>query len=156
MKIGYSDGATSNNKKGEGTGGYAWVIIENDKLLYKGHGSLKNTTNNECELTAIINLCNFLNNIIDIMEPVIIYSDSSYIINCYNQNWWHKWIMNGWINSSKKPVVNKELWEQLIPYFKDSRFSFQKVKGHDSNKTEMAYWNNFVDKLAVQAKFSFL
>lgn len=148
MKIGYCDGATSNNKKGEGIGGYAWIILEDDKILNQNFNSLKNTTNNQCELTAIIELCNNIEKAIKVNEKVIIYSDSSYIINCYKQNWWIKWINNNWINSNKKPVANKQLWQQLIPFFKKTNFIFEKVAGHADNK-----WNNLVDSMAVSAKF---
>ena len=84
------------------------------------------------------------------MEPVdvaLIYSDSAYCINCYKDKWWVKWEQNGWINSKKQPVQNKELWKRLIPFFKDARFIFKKVAAHQNN-----YWNNYVDELAVKAK----
>lgn len=149
MKICYTDGATSNNKKGEGNGGYAWIILDEDENEIKnGFKHVVNTTNNECELKAIIEVCNEIINIINDNEQVIIYSDSAYCINCYSQKWWEKWENNNWKNSKKQPVANKELWEQLIPFFKNKNFIFKKVTGHSNNK-----WNNFVDNLAVQAKF---
>ena len=55
--------------------------------------------------------------------------------------------MNGWLNSKKQPVANKELWEKLIPYFENPRFSFEKVKGHSGNQL-----NELVDKMAVAAR----
>lgn len=54
----------------------------------------------------------------------------------------------GWRNSKKEPVANRELWERLIPYFENPRFSFEKVKGHSGEKD----WNDYVDRLAVEAK----
>lgn len=78
---------------------------------------------------------------------MIVYSDSAYIINCYKQKWYNKWQINDWKNSKKEPVANKELWEQLIPYFDNVMFSFEKVPGHAGH-----VYNEMVDQMAVQAK----
>ena len=119
-------------------------------LMYKGNkkeisGGNPNTTNNIMEITAVIEGLKLLK----FPCSVKVYSDSAYCINCYKQRWYENWQRNGWINSKKQPVANRELWEKLIPYFYDVRFKFEKVKGHTDDK-----WNNFVDKLAVEAKFN--
>ena len=103
-------------------------------------------------MKAIIEGCR---NLIEKLEPfdvVLVYSDSAYCINCYNQNWFRAWQQNGWKNSKKEPVANKELWEELIEFFDDVRFKFNKVKGHNGKIDENSKWNEFVDKLAVEAK----
>ena len=46
--------------------------------------------------------------------------------------------------AQNKPVLNQDLWEKLIPYFRRSDISFCKVKGHANNQ-----FNNIVDELAV-------
>lgn len=144
----YTDGATSNNKKGEGVGGTGWVILdEKEEILDYGADLISNTTNNQCELLALIGVCERLKAMMGPVDVALIYSDSAYCINCYKDKWWVKWEQNGWVNSKKQPVQNKELWEELIPFFRDARFSFRKVKGHEDN-----YWNNYVDELAVKAK----
>jgi ribonuclease HI len=56
------------------------------------------------------------------------------------------------MNSKKQPVANRTLWEELIPYFCDARFKFEKVKGHNGKIDENSKWNEFVDDLAVEAK----
>jgi ribonuclease HI len=148
----YTDGATSKNGYEDSRGGYAWALIANDKLLeYKSY-SLTPATNNICEMKAIIEGCR---NIVKKLEPfdiVLVYSDSSYCINCYTQNWFRTWQQNGWKNSKKEPVANKELWQELIEFFDDVRFKFNKVKGHNGKIDENSKWNEFVDKLAVEAK----
>ena len=78
---------------------------------------------------------------------LVIITDSAYIYNCYAQKWYEKWLNNGWQTSKHEPVLNKELWQQLIPYFKDSKYKFEKTKGHADDER-----NNFVDQLAVAAK----
>ena len=146
MKI-YTDGATSKNGYEGAKGSWAWVIIDDDNnIISKGDGHSNNVTNNQCELNALINACRMFN-MIRPFDTVEVYSDSAYCINCYQQKWWEKWLKNGWLNSKKEPVANKELWESLIPYFENPNFNFNKVKGHADN-----YWNNYVDRMAVEAR----
>ena len=144
MRI-YTDGATSNNGYDSAQGGWAYIIVdEDDNIISKSSGYIQNATNNICELTAVIKACESINNL---NHSFTIYSDSSYIINCWQNQWYENWLQNGWLNSKKEPVANKELWIRLIPYFKNSHFFFQKVKGHSGN-----YFNELVDKMAVEAK----
>ena len=145
MKI-YCDGATSNNGAQDAIGGWAYVILdEEDDILFEKNGKLTQTTNNICELTAMIQACEQIARIK--FENVTVYSDSAYIINCYAQKWYEKWMQNGWRNSKKEPVANKNLWEKLIPFFLNEKFKFVKVSGHCG-----VHWNEYVDKMAVEAK----
>ena len=82
----------------------------------------------------------------------IIYTDSAYLINCANQGWYLKWMTNGWMTSQKTPVANKELWEELIPTFDDTRFEYRKVRGHQKGDSFTSKWNNYVDGLAVAGR----
>lgn len=147
MKI-YTDGATSNNGYEGATGGWAWVIVEEigDKqfVLRSGTGMARNITNNQCELRALIEACEAAEIIGGDFD---VYSDSAYCVNCCKQEWWKKWMQNGWVNSKKEKVANKELWERLIPFFIMENFKFHKVEGHSND-----YWNNYVDRMAVEAK----
>ena len=144
MKI-YTDGATSNNGYKGSRGGWAWVIVDNNnKIVTQGYGAGREVTNNQCELMALIEACQEAKKDDNYYT---IYSDSAYIINCYQQKWYKKWQQNGWINSKKDPVANQDLWEMLIPYFENPKFEFIKVKGHSTD-----YWNNYVDRMAVNAR----
>ena len=147
MKI-YTDGATSNNGYDGAKGGWAWIIVDDrppDHYVIKGGtGMAQNVTNNQCELMALIEACEAAEQIGGDFE---VYSDSAYCINCCQQEWWKKWMQNGWKNSKKEPVANKELWERLIPFFIMNNFKFYKVKGHSDD-----FWNNYVDCMAVEAK----
>lgn len=140
----YTDGATSNNGYEGSYGGWAFIVVENDKIIRAGKGHEDNTTNNQCELIAIINACYYAE---ELGAPVTIFSDSAYCVNCYKQKWYKNWLKNGWVNSKNEPVANRILWERLIPFFENPNFSFEKVKGHSINK-----YNNIVDKMAVEAK----
>ena len=100
-------------------------------------------------MLAIIEGCQYVEKNYPLITSVNIYSDSAYCINCYQQKWYKKWIQNGWVNSKKQSVKNRELWELLIPFFEDNRFNFIKVKGHVGDK-----YNEMVDEMAVKARLS--
>ncbi len=146
----YTDGATSKNGDPNAVGGFAWVALSNDILLEEYSQQVKAATNNICELRAVIDACEKISQ--QYNEKVTIYSDSAYIINCYNQRWYVNWENNGWVNSKKQPVANKELWQGLIPFFQNSNFTFIKVKGHMGDQSAHSRWNEYVDKMAVKAK----
>ena len=100
----YTDGACSGNP---GPGGWGSILMmgENKKEI---SGGKKETTNNIMELTAVIEALKLLK------RPckVNLYSDSAYVVNAFLQNWILGWIKNGWKNSNKEEVKNKELWQE--------------------------------------------
>lgn len=134
----YTDGACSGNP---GPGGWGTI------LMYKNvereiSGASGSTTNNIMELTAVIKGLKMLK----YKCEVEIYSDSAYVVNAFNNNWIEGWIKKDWINSSKEPVKNKELWQELYNLVKQHDVKFIKVKGHSDNK-----YNNRCDELAREA-----
>jgi ribonuclease HI len=79
--------------------------------------------------------------------PLEVRSDSTYVVNCFKNRWYVKWMANGWKTSSRQPVVNRELWEPFIDAVLargDVRFSW--VKGHSGDPM-----NDLVDAMAVEA-----
>ncbi len=134
----YTDGACSGNP---GPGGWGSILMmgENRKEI---SGGKKDTTNNVMELTAVIEALKLLK------RPckVDLYSDSAYVVNAFLQNWICGWIKNGWKNSSKEEVKNKELWQELFSLTKIHDVTFHKVKGHADNE-----YNNRCDELARNA-----
>ena len=141
----YTDGSCRGNGKENADGGWAYVIINaNDRIIADQMGFEENATNNRMELTALAKALEASTEIYGAIFEV--YTDSAYIHNCYTQKWYKKWLENGWINSSKQPVKNKELWEYIIPYFNNEKYSFNKVKGHSTDE-----YNNIVDRMAVKA-----
>jgi ribonuclease HI len=79
--------------------------------------------------------------------PLVVVSDSTYVVNCFRDGWWRGWLAKGWVNSAKKPVANRDLWEPLIELVRgrdDIRFRW--VKGHSGDEM-----NDLVDRLAVEA-----
>lgn len=138
----YTDGACSNNGAKDAVGGAAFVILREDgSVFYQDYWKVS------CEMVALSYACYVINDVLSPDDTVVLYTDSAYIANCIIQKWYKKWQANGWRNSKKEPVANRELWERLIPYFENPHFSFEKVHGHSDCE-----WNNYVDKLAVCAK----
>ena len=134
----YTDGACSGNP---GTGGWGAVILDQDDKQKNISGSEKNTTNNRMELlAAIMSLKKIKTN-----SEVVIFTDSTYVKNGITE-WMKNWKKNGWKNSSKKPVKNKDLWEKLDKLCEANSVSWKWVKGHSTNE-----FNNLADELATKA-----
>lgn len=157
----YTDGACS-AKNGHGPGGAAACVLNKDRGLSSSPIALncKDTTNQQMELSAVILGLTKAFNLIKVFsqiykedcKAITVNSDSAYVINCMNQHWYVNWLKNGWINSKRQPVANRELWElllKLLKVFNSNKYkiTFNKVKGHSDNK-----YNNFVDKIAVGTK----
>ena len=121
-----------------GPGGWGAILMYND---YKKEicGGSKSTTNNIMEVSAVIEALKMLK------DPcnVTVYSDSAYVVNCFNQGWIYNWIKKGWKTSGNEPVKNKELWEELYNLTQIHKVKFVKVKGHSDNE-----YNNKCDELA--------
>lgn len=105
-------------------------------------GAKENTTNNVMEITAVIEGLKMLKYPCE----VEIYSDSAYVVNAFNQKWLQSWKKNGWKNSNKEEVKNRELWEELDSLVNIHNVTFIKVKGHSDNE-----FNNRCDELARNA-----
>lgn len=132
----FTDGACSGNP---GPGGYAAILRykEQEKEIF---GALKETTNNRMELTAVIMALKTLK------EPceVEIFSDSKYVVDAFKKGWISNWQKNGWKTSNRKPVLNVDLWKELLILLKVHDVTFFWVKGHNAHPE-----NERCDSLAV-------
>lgn len=130
----YTDGACSGNP---GPGGWAWAVP--DGPFESGFES--RTTNQRMEVQAVLEAVRFNEG------PLDIVSDSTYVVNCFRDSWYVGWHKRGWLNSQKKPVANRDLWEPLIELVLErGDVTFRWVKGHSNDRM-----NDLVDRLAVQA-----
>ena len=122
----YCDGACAGNQNEVNRGGWG-AILEYGKYVREIYGGEKNTTNNRMEITALISALEALTkrNL-----PIHVFSDSAYVMNCMRDGWYLRWQRNGWMNSKKEPVENRDLWEKLIPYLTHYDFRFFLIKGH--------------------------
>jgi ribonuclease HI len=130
----WTDGACSGNP---GPGGWAWATRDGRQ----GSGGEPATTNQRMEIRAALEAVRALEG------PLVVVSDSTYVVNCFRDGWWRGWLSRGWVNSAKKPVANRDLWEPLITAVRDrGGVTFRWVKGHSGDAM-----NDLVDQLAVDA-----
>lgn len=131
----FTDGSCLGNP---GPGGWA-AILKFGQFERVASNSKKLTTNNEMELTAVVEGLKL------ITEPcdIIIYSDSKYVLDAI-KSWLQNWIRNNWKTSTKKDVANKELWKEFVEVSKDHKITTHWVKGHNGHIE-----NERCDKLAM-------
>lgn len=117
MRI-YTDGGCR-----QGVGGWAWWCEDTDESR---SGSEVPSTNQRMELRAALEA---INEYYD--YEITIVSDSAYLVNCFGEKWWAKWLQNGWF-TRKGEVVNRDLWEPMIELVENAngRIKFEKVPGH--------------------------
>ncbi|WP_138755824.1 ribonuclease HI [Paenibacillus sinopodophylli] len=134
----YTDGACSGNPGPGGWGAVLFFGVHQKEIS----GGEKYTTNNRMEIQAVIEGLSILK------EPCLVkvYSDSAYVVNCFQKGWIKGWLRNGWKNSKQEPVENQELWKALWELMKKHNVEYIKVKGHSDNE-----WNNRCDELAREA-----
>lgn len=122
----YTDGACAGNQSETNLGGWGAV------LEYKQHtkeifGGEKNTTNNRMEMTALIKALEAINKS---DQAIAVFSDSSYLVECFRKKWYVKWKNNGWMTTKKTEVENRDLWENLFELVSRHNIEFYRVKGH--------------------------
>ena len=132
----YTDGACSGNP---GPGGWG-AILEWNGVEKELSGGEAHTTNHRMELTGVISALGKLK------EPcrVELYTDSKYVCDAVMKRWVYGWRAKGWVKADKKPALNVDLWEQLLPLLEYHEVHWHWVKGHAENAK-----NNRCDALAV-------
>lgn len=133
----YTDGSCHGNP---GPGGWGSVLI------YKNHiqelsGGCRNTTNNQMELTAVIEAVKLLKE----SCSVTIYTDSQYVVNAINNKWIDKWIQENFRTNCGERA-NTNLWRELIKVTAPHSCKFVWVRGHNGDK-----YNEMCDRLANEA-----
>lgn len=132
----FSDGACSGNP---GPGGYGTILRFGDVQKELSGGSA-DTTNNRMELTGVIEGLKALKEPCD----VVLTTDSKYVVDSITKKWVYSWQKNGWKKADKKPALNVDLWQQLLPLLEIHRVEFVWVKGHAGHPE-----NERCDQLAV-------
>ena len=121
----YCDGSYASSRN---QGGWAFVVVQNNEVIYKEYDGLINTTNNRMEIMGMLKALEWINKN-SIPLPIKIYTDSMYVIGTLTLNW--------------KMKKNIDLWQILIPLV-NKDIEYLHVKGHDGNK-----FNEECDKWAV-------
>jgi len=133
----FTDGACSGNP---GPGGYGIILRYNDHEKEISGGE-PHTTNNRMELIAVIVALR------SVKEPceVILTTDSEYVKKGITE-WISSWKERGWKNANKKPIANRDLWEELDEAQEKHRIHWKWVKGHSDHPE-----NERCDELARRA-----
>ena len=134
----YTDGAAKGNP---GKAGWGAIVLSGKKLFEMG-GKTEHATNNQMELTAPIEALKYLSARSCLAEVEII-SDSKYVILGITE-WIFNWQKNNWRNAAKKPVLNRELWEELYKLTEELKPNWSYVKGHNEDE-----WNERADEIAT-------
>ena len=129
----YADGSSLGNP---GNGGWG-VILEYNEIKKQFSGGAKNTTNNQMELTAVIE------GLKKLKEPceVTIYSDSNYVVKAINE-WLNSWLKTNW---KKGKVKNISLWQEYLKVAKPHKIKAIWVRGHNGHRE-----NELCDKIAKE------
>ena len=124
----FTDGGCLGNP---GVGAWAFVIYENNSLLFENSGSSGLTTNNIMELTAVINALTYIQsgkqNYAE--DNIVLFTDSDYVKRGISE-WIPSWEKNGWRKSDGKPVKNRELWVKLDSLSESMKISWCHVSAH--------------------------
>jgi len=120
----FTDGACSGNP---GPGGYG-ILLRYEKKIKEISGYYPNTTNNRMEMMAVIEGLKMLTR----PSRVRIVTDSRYVYQGIT-TWINAWLKKNWLNSQKKPVLNRDLWEELLTVSKPHQIEWQWIKGHSQH-----------------------
>lgn len=139
----YTDGSASNIVElSKRVGGFAYLIINQDERKIRSGAEL-GITSQQAEMLAVIE------GLLEISEQypgssVEVRSDSAYIVNCFRDKWYERWIINRWIL-----VKNDDLWKILLDLTFNSGISVQYnwLKGHSGEE-----FNEIVDGEASKAR----
>jgi len=161
----YTDGSSRGNP---GPGGWGAVIIyDNDsrkdaeqtrkdaegQLVVEIGGREEHTTNNRMELTAAIRALEFVSKLVPSPESLatVIYTDSEYVMKGMTE-WISGWVKRGWKTAAKKPVLNQDLWQELLKVSEGKQISWKYVaghSGHDFNERCDEIATSFADDISL-------
>jgi ribonuclease HI len=148
----YTDGSSRGNP---GPGGWGAIVIAPQKVVEIG-GREDHTTNNRMELMAAIKALKLADTLSD--EPIEIYTDSEYVMKGITL-WIHSWVKRNWRTASKKPVLNQDLWQELLkikegiedlPAGRQVEWKYVAGhSGHDFNERCDVIATSFADDMAI-------
>jgi ribonuclease HI len=122
----YTDGGCSGNP---GPGAWAYIMLAGDSRR-EDSGYEAATTNNRMELRAVIEgLKRVGPQEAAASRGLEIYTDSRYVQQGIT-DWILRWEQNGWRTTAKKPVKNKELWQELRGLSRGRDIRWHWLAGH--------------------------
>jgi len=138
----YTDGGCAGNQNDENLGGWG-AVLEFGSASKELFGCERNTTNNRMEMTALLRAFEAIKKE---GQTIQVFSDSSYLMDCFRKGWYKGWQKNGWKTSKKTPVENQDLWQELIPYLDRHEIRFYRVKGHVNLNSQVTDFDELYEK----------
>lgn len=105
----YTDGSSLSNGQSSAWGGVGVFFGPADKRNISEPLSGTKQTNQRAELMAMVRALE----VAPKDRRIVIVSDSKYSIDCVT-DWFQNWQRNGWVNSAKKPVENRDLVQKIL------------------------------------------
>ncbi|MHB1133140.1 MAG: ribonuclease HI [Chloroflexota bacterium] len=136
----FCDGACSGNP---GPGGYGCIVRvpgQPEQVLSAGKA---HTTNNEMELSGAV--AGLKAAVALGATSIVVNSDSQYLVKGMNE-WVKGWQAKGWVTSTRTPVKNRPLWEELVRLSQGRKVSWVWLRGHTGHPE-----NERCDALALAA-----
>lgn len=127
----YTDGASRGNP---GPGGWGVILVRDNEVTEIGGGE-GHTTNNRMELTACIRALEFSISNFQPARPaggfskIQIHTDSEYVMKGITE-WIEKWQRKGWKTAGRKPVLNQDLWQELLNVSEGKNIEWKYVASH--------------------------
>jgi ribonuclease HI len=131
----YTDGSCHGNP---GPGGYA-AVIHGEAGRIEISGGFALTTNNRMEIMGAVAALESLHG----ASQVVLYSDSTYLVNAMRGGWPQAWRAHGWRRRKNAPARNADLWARLLELCEVHQVTFRHLRGHRDNRE-----NNRCDELA--------
>lgn len=120
----YTDGSSHTQKL---IGAWAAIIYYNDsKIVIKQ--VVVNTNHNRMEMQAVIQAIKFVDTNYSSNIPIIINSDSQYVVNLVDRK--EKLKKNEFMTRKGNPVKNLDLVSTLIDQIETHEITFNKIKAH--------------------------
>ena len=158
----YTDGSSRGNP---GPGGWAAVIIQNSKsktqngaaeIINDGTtfreigGREEHTTNNRMELKAAIEGLRA----VPVDSKVDLVADSEYVVKGMTI-WIKGWLAKNWRTAAKKPVLNQDLWQELLKAAEGKVIKWKVVLGHSGieyNERADVIATSFADNVSIKLR----
>lgn len=112
-------------------GGYGVTILMNDSTIKLAQG-YAGTDNIRMELRGVIAA------LMQLTEPttIIIHPTAKVLSDTFNEGWITRWQSNGWRKANKKPVRNRDLWQELLSLTQHHKITWTWAKGETPDKQD--------------------
>jgi ribonuclease HI len=132
----FTDGSAEPNP---GPGGWGAVYVVNNNVISEAHGHKPHTTNNQMELTALIEGTK----LVPYGTPATLLSDSNLCVQSMNE-WAHNWKEKGW-KKKGGPIKNLELVRELFEILQERpELEIKWIRSHEGSR-----WNEYADSLST-------